>query len=88
MAVYHAGAGINDDMEAEDHGPKIIGLRAKGSNGIYTSRPSFSLKSDLNVYTFWYVKMPNVTSNYRGFFDLIAFYGIFFNFIKLLQILC
>ena len=33
--------------EAEHNGPKINGLRAKGSNGICTSRPSFSLKSDL-----------------------------------------
>ena len=33
--------------EAEHHGPKITGLRAKGSNGIYTSRPPFSSKSDL-----------------------------------------
>ena len=35
--------------KAEYHGPRITGLRAKGSNGIYTSRPSFSLKSDLNL---------------------------------------
>ena len=42
-----SGAGRHDDMEAEHHGPKITGLRAKGSNGIYTSRPSFSFKSDL-----------------------------------------
>ena len=33
--------------EADHHGPKIAGLRAKGSNEIYTSRPFFSLKSDL-----------------------------------------
>ena len=35
--------------EAEHHGSKITGLRTKGSNGIYTSRPSFSLKSDLRT---------------------------------------
>ena len=35
--IYLSGAERNDDMETEHHGPKSTGLRAKGSNGIYTS---------------------------------------------------
>ena len=64
-------------METEHNGPKIIGLHAIGLNGIYTFRPSFSLKSEICemlIDAYFDIDMPDVIASYDMPFDFITFY--------------